>query len=374
MKRKKVFVICSVILIVMLLLAVVIPRLKKSQNISELYDFIKVQRMDLSEKIDGTGKVVALEKKDLYSDYAGSVERVNVKAGDSVKKGEILLSISSSVLKDQWQNADSTLKQAELNLKQAQTELATEIALNSISKDNAIRVESAYHKVASSKEQVNQAKQQAEALKLKNDGYYAGDQKLLIRAPFNGQIAWVNINEGDKISTQTLLTTVINPDTLGVEALIDENDISLVEKGQKVTVIGNDSDQSENSGLITEISILGQSSGEIVSFPVRIKITDKPEGLLPGMSVDVNVFASEYPDVLTVPASSISTQKGRNFVNLRKGDRVVQAEVKLGIKQGKYWEVKSGLKAGDQIVVFKPALLSKQSSLSGGPGMGSLRR
>lgn len=372
--KGKSFVIIGVIGLVLLVSSLLL--FSKRSGLKDLagrYDFFAITRMDLSETIDATGNVLALAKKDLYADYEGAVEAVNVKGGDYVKKGDVIIAIKSSILKDQWQAANNALKQAELNLAQASALLTTELALNQIQKTNAIQLESYTHQVSLYREQVKQSKIQLNALKEKNDGYYMADnEKLFIRSPFTGQVAWINVQPGDKVIPQTLLGTVIKPDALGVEAQIDQNDINLVKLGQKAIITGKDSKQSDNYGSVTETSILGMESAEVINFPIRIKLTGATRGLQPGMSVDVTVMAEEHSDVLAIPAGSVIQKDGRDLVQVKRNDRLVSVAVELGFKQGKYWEVKSGLKAGDEVAVAKPILLSTETTVKRPrmPGMG----
>ncbi len=360
MQRKPVVIIGIIVLILLVSISIVFLNKRNPKNLAQNFDFFSVQQMDLSENIDATGNVLALEKKDLYADYEGAIEVINVKGGDYVKKGDVLITIKSSILKDQWQDANAALKQAELNLVQASALLTTELALNKIQKTNAIQLESYTHQVSLYREQVSQAKTRLNALEEKNDGYYmAGNEKLFIRAPFTGQVAWINVQPGDKVIPQTLLGTVIKPEALGVEARIDQNDINLVKPGQKAIVIGKDPKQSENYGSVTEISILGKENEEVINFPVRLKLTGMPRGLQPGMSVDVTILAEEHSDILAIPAGSVLQKDDRDLVQVKRDGRLVSVPVKLGFKQGKYREVKSGLKIGDQVAVAKPVLLSK---------------
>lgn len=362
MRRKPVVIIGIIVLILLGSLLTVLLKKGNQKNSSRNHDFFTVKRMDLSETIDATGNVFALEKKDLYADYEGAVETINVKGGDQVKKGDVLITIKSSILKDQWQEAKAALKQAELNLVQASALLTTELGLNRIQKSNAIQLESYTHQVSLYREQVSQAKTRLKALEEKNDGYYMADnEKLFIRAPFTGKVAWINVQPGDKVLPQTLLGTVIKPDALGVEAQIDQNDINQVKLGQKAIVIGKDLEQSENEGLVTEISILGEEKEEVVNFPVRIKLNGTTRGLQPGMEVDVTVLTTGYTDVLAIPAGSVIQKDNQDFVQVKRGNHLDLAAVELGFKQGKYWEVKSGLKVGDEVAIIKPEFASKQS-------------
>ncbi len=345
-------------------------------DLARSHDFYPVKRMDLSETVDATGTVLALEKKDLYADYEGAVEAVNMKAGDTVKKGDILITIKSSTLKEQWQEAEAALKQAQLNLGQASAMLATELTLNKVQTSNALQLENYTHQVSLYREQVDQAKTRLNALEEKNDGYYMADnEKLFIRAPFDGKVAWIDVRAGDKALPQTLLGTVIKPDALGVEAQIDQNDIELVKPGQEAIVTGKNQDQSENLGSVYETSILGVESEEVVNFPVRIKINGTPQGLQPGMEVDVTLLTAEHAGVLAIPAGSVTQEEDHSTVQIKRGDRLVTVPVTLGLKQGKYWEVTAGLKEGDQVAVAKPAQIATSGNgRSAGPRMPGLRR
>lgn len=362
MGRKPVVIIGITVLILLGTFLTALLKKGNQKNSSQNYDFFTVKRMDLNDTIDATGNVLALEKKDLYAGYEGAIEAINVKSGDQVKKGAVLITIKSSILKDQWQEANAALKQAELNLVQASALLTTELALNRIQKTNAIQLESYTHQISIYREQVGQAKTRLNALAEKNDGYYMADnENLFIRAPFTGKVAWINVRPGDKVLPQTLLGTVIKPDALGVEAQIDQNDINQVKPGQKAVVTGKDLGQSENEGLVTEISILGEEKAEVVNFPVRIKLNGTTRGLQPGMEVDVTVLTTGYTDVLAVPAGSVIQKDSQDLVQVKRGNQLDLVAVELGFKQGKYWEVKSGVKVGDKVAVAKPEFAGKQS-------------
>lgn len=384
MKKKTVIILSSVV--VLALVSAFFFFRPHSKNSLAQYDFSPVSPMNLSEEVDATGKVLALEKKEVYPDFDGTVEQINTQAGASVKQGDPLLTIKSTSLNSQWQQANTALKQAKINLSQASAELATELALNKVTKNNALQIETYSHQISLYKSQVKQAEKELNDLNARNDGVYAsGNGKLVIRAPFNGQVAWVDVTEGDRITPQTRLVTVTKPNALGVEAQIDQNDISLIKIGQRAEIIGKDQAQTGNMGKVTEISSQGQSSldnglvnasatsatSEIINFPVRIQLDGSTQGLRPGMSVDVTVLAVEHPDALAVPAGSVIHDNGKDLVRVRKGDQVIPVAVKLGLKSGKYWEVLSGLHAGDQVAIPKPPALKQPGGLSGGgPRMG----
>lgn len=348
------------------------------------YDFVTVKRMDLSERIEATGQVIALEKKELYPDFEGTVQKINVKAGDDVKAGDLIMTLDSTLLNSQWQDANSLLKQAKINLNQAKTQLATEIALNRISKNNALQLEAYTNQVRLYSEQVKQAEHDLQSLKAKNNSVYTSkNNQLSIHAPFSAKISWVDVMEGDKISPQSRLATLIKPDRLGVDAQIDENDINLIRTGLPVQVAGKDTKQTVNSGRVSEISSQGHSTvvsggtgaqpitDGVINFLVRIMLHGTPKGLLPGMSADVTILASSHPNAVTIPAGAVTRMGGNDMVRIRRGDKILPIKVNLGLKQGKYYEVKFGLKPGDRVAVAKPPSIANFSNGTvGGQRMG----
>lgn len=349
------------------------PKANPMKDIMKKYNLVRVQKMDLGETVEVTGSVYPLEKKEIYSDFNGIVKSVRVKAGESVQKGDVLLTIDSASLKEQWDQADNAVKQAKLNLAKAKVQLSTELAINKVSTSNALQLETYTHEISLSKEQVKQAEEQLSALKEKNDGRFQ-DGVLTIRAPFSGQVAWINVKQGDKVLPEILLATVMKSGALGVEADVDQNDIGLIRTGQTAKIIGKDDGQTENTGSVTEISAQGETTDQVINFPVRMKVIGSSRGLKPGMSVDVTIIAKEYPNVLSVPAAGVVEQNGRTFVNVFQGNRIVPVAIKLGYQQGKYWEVLSGLKSGDRVAIQKPVLVSKGSGFGQHPPAGPFGR
>jgi HlyD family secretion protein len=166
--KKKTVIILGSVVVLAFVLAFIFFRPHAKNSLAQ-YDFSSVNPMNLSEEVDATGKVLALEKKEVYPDFDGTVEQINVQAGASVKKGDPLLTIKSTSLNSQWQQANTELKQARINLSQASAELATELALNKVSKNNALQIETYSHQISLYKSQVKQAEKDLNDLNARND-------------------------------------------------------------------------------------------------------------------------------------------------------------------------------------------------------------
>ena len=86
---------------------------------------------------------------------------------------------------------------------------------------------------------------------------------------------------------------------------IDELDISSVEVGQEVRITADAVEGKTYTGVVTEVSVAGTTSGGITTYPVTVRI-DETDGLLPGMNVDAEIVISSADDVLAIPSAAVS--------------------------------------------------------------------
>lgn len=96
------------------------------------------------------------------------------------------------------------------------------------------------------------------------------------------------------------LCTICDLSYLEMTLNVDELDISDVEVGQIVTITADAVEDTVYTGVVTNVSVAGNTSGGIATYPVTIRI-DETDGLRPGMNVDAEIVISSAEDVLAVP-------------------------------------------------------------------------
>jgi RND family efflux transporter MFP subunit len=141
---------------------------------------------------------------------------------------------------------------------------------------------------------------------------------------------------------------------LRVRANVDQVDLGRVQPGQRIVVTANAFAGRAWSGVITELvpHVVVKESRSVSEGLARL---DPPtEGLVPGMTVDVDIVVAEAPNALQVPAEAIFYQAGKPFVYQIDGARVRVTPVEIGLTSVTATEVTQGLGDG-AVVVTGPA-------------------
>jgi HlyD family secretion protein len=189
-------------------------------------------------------------------------------------------------------------------------------------------------------------------------------------APFDGIVSAVNIEAGQTVSASTVAIEIVDPSVVEVSATVAEVDVPQVKVGQKVTISLDALPDDEFSGVVSTISIVGNSQSGVVSYPVSITL-DVPSGVVlrGGMSGTATITTMEIDNVLLVPAAAVSGASTNNpTVTVMVNGTPEARQVKLGQSNDVYTQILSGLNAGDEIVVAYTS--SSSSSSQGGISIG----
>lgn len=338
-------------------------------------EIIRVERRDLSETVDGDGDVVFSTNGGIYPAYKATVQKIHCRAGDKVNKGDLLMVLTSDSLKSSWVEAEYNYQTAKLNLSLAQKALERQKVLYQAQGTTIDELESAQNSVALNEVSLREASSNLELLTQTTDeaNFVGSDHRtIMIRAPFNGEVAWVEVKPGQTVSaigssssdssSNNLLLYLVAENSLEVEATVDETDIDQVKSGQKAKVILNDANQTELIGTVTEVGSYGSDDSGVIVFPVRIRLDKARVTIRPQMTADVSIYITSKPDVLAIPSGAVLKIRGKTMVKKVNGSISELIEVELGVASASYVEVRSGLGEGDQIMVNQKADQSTPNS------------
>ncbi len=232
-----------------------------------------------------------------------------------------------------------------------------------------------------------EAEVQADQVALSNSKQRLADTKVM--SPMDGVVSARNVQKGTIISSGITnvgggTTTVVLSDLsrMFVLAAVDESEMGRVAIDQPVTATVDAHPGRKFKGRVVRIATKGVNVSNVVTFEVKIEILDERKNLLkPEMTANVQIVAAQADDVLVVPAQAVTRKGRKTFVNVLKTAATETAalvqeerEVKVGLGDGEFWEVKEGLAEGEEIVIKKEEPQSKwradQNRMPMGPGMG----
>lgn len=340
-----------------------------------------------------TGTVQARALSKISSQYAGRIKRILKRDGERVKKGETLLEIENN-------DANAQLRLAEANLRGTKTELSQlllsrDMVVSQASStlnqtraklDNAAanldRANSLYTKGMISKQEMDSAKStfdvaqadyesaranelqgkmkdeeiktaRARVDQMESNLQLAGVQlgRTYITAPYSGIITELFVEEGELLSIGTPVLEMADESTMEVDAVIDEVDVGKLRIGQDVKLTFDAFKEKQSLGKILEISpYITTTKEQNRTVNIKVGITTGQDGILVGMSTDVEVITGRAKDVLYLPTNAIIEKADGQFVFIAEKGVAKEKKIKTGLSNWDTSEVIEGLREGDEVI------------------------
>lgn len=269
----------------------------------------------------------------------GIVEAVFANAGDKVKKGQLLVVISSQSIADQR----SELLAAEKRLNLAQLTFKREKTLW----EEKISAEQDYQQARQALQEAEIVVQQARQ-KLQAIGATAGSPQLTryeIRSPIDGVITDKQVALGQVLAGTEKLYVISDLSSVWAEMRIYAKDINAVKVGQEVLIRSTAFD-AEAKGTVTYVgALVGEESRTAMA---RVVLANADRRWLPGLPVNVELNAHEVKVPIAVSVEALQNLDGENVVFRRDGENFQAQTVKLGQRDDRHAEILEGLEAEDR--------------------------
>jgi len=184
-----------------------------------------------------------------------------------------------------------------------------------------------------------------------------------IEAEFDGRVNALAVEEGDDVYAGDSLVQVADFTHMRVNLRVDEYDIADVAVGQKCTVTATATEKTFESEIAT-IDYVSASGGNVAYYSA-VCYVDVDEGIYPGMQVTVSIPQEEAKDVVVLKMDALSFDMSNSAFVYMKNEEGVMGEVpvEVGVSNGNYVEIKSGLADGDE--VFVEAEVETTNAVSG---------
>lgn len=180
----------------------------------------------------------------------------------------------------------------------------------------------------------------------------------VMRAPFAGTIYKTAVKDGALVRLGDPVLSLADLDRLRVRANVDQVDLGRVQPGQGVVISANAFPGRRWHGVITELvpNVVVKDSRSVADGLARLE--PPTDGLVPGMTVDIEIIVAEASDVLTVPNEAVLHEGEQRFVYRVAGRRLRKTPVTTGLSSVAEVAITSGLEDGAVVVVGPTAGLA----------------
>lgn len=287
---------------------------------------IQVKPRALASTLEVPGSLLPFEETEIRSEISGRIISLNLKEGQEVKKGLLLVKLFDEDLK------------AQLNKLKVQLEIALKTAerQRELLKINGI-----------SQQEYDLSELQVSNLRADMDLVRVNISKTEIHAPYDGRLGLKNISVGAYISPATLLTTISQVKKLKLQFTVPERYGSQVLSGQEVNF------QLDGTNTVYRASVMATESTieeNTRSLMVRGIVEAKDAFLMPGAFAKVRMILQRQADALMIPSQAVIPQGRKKQVILFKNGVPAFTDITTGLRDSSDVQVLSGIAAGDTVI------------------------
>ncbi len=332
---------------------------EQPEQLPPTVDFLQISiaNADVAKKYPGA--IEGAVNVDLKAQVSGYLEKIFVKEGDYVQKGQALFKIKAEVFNEQVNNSLATLKAALAAQANAKLEIEKIRPLVEGKVVSEIQLQTAQANYEAASAQVNQAKAMLSSSKI-------NAEFSLIKAPISGYIGRIPNRIGNLVTPADLvpLTTLSDINQVFVYFSLTEADYIafMKEKGlQKnintVSLVMADGSEYEHKGKLEFAS--GNIDRTTGSIALKAIFPNPDKLLRSGGSAGV-VLQKAYQTALLVPMASVKDIQDKYFIfSLADSNKVVMKPFEIEGKSGSNYIVKSGISAGEKIALTSIDVLNE---------------
>ena len=305
---------------------------------------LTLQLRPVEQSTELVGTVKSRRSTTVQPQVEGFVTRILVRSGDRVQPGTPLMQIDSSMQRAAVASLESQRTSREADLRHAQQEAARMKTLLEAGASSQSELEQAQTTLATAQAQVRAAEAQVSQQRVVL-GYH------LVSSPTAGVVGDVPVRVGDSVTRSTVLTTIDQNAGLEVYIGVPVQEAEHLRIGLTVQLL------DDRGRLLTSAPLSFVSpSVDARNQSVLAKATlERPEGLRTEQFVRVRMVWTQAPG-LTVPVVAVNRVNGQYFAFVAEsgpGGQTVahQRAVDLGVVVGNDYVVKSGLEAGEKLIV-----------------------
>ncbi|GAB3227603.1 efflux RND transporter periplasmic adaptor subunit [Hymenobacter seoulensis] len=285
-----------------------------------------VKTTNLADEVAATGSILAEESVVIKSEISGKITSLNIKEGQPVRKGQLLLSINADEIQ-------SNLRKQEYNIK--------------LFRDQERRQKTLLDKEYISAQEYEQANNQLLTAQADLATLRASLAKAYVRAPFDGVLGLTTATVGTYVSPGAEITTLSRVKPVKIDFTVPSRFANLVRTGDPITI----TDEASNKKYEAKVYALDPQIDPVSrTQTVRARYANTQNELRPGAFVKVNLQLGQTSEALQVPTETVIPEASGYSVYTVENGKMVPKKVKIGVRSDRLIQITDGLAVGDSVI------------------------
>ncbi|CAN5907020.1 hypothetical protein BH11PSE8_BH11PSE8_44480 [soil metagenome] len=295
------------------------------------YIYANVQRGDIEDLVSATGALQPRDYVDVGAQVSGQVKKIHVEVGSEVKEGDLLAEIDAeqSAAKVDANRASlraqqATLIEREVNLAKADRDLQRQKNLMAEEGTTTELLQNADTALKTARTQLASLKAQIEQLQASMRVEEANLKFTKIYAPMSGTVVTIAAKQGQTLNASQSAPTVMriaDLSTMTVQTQVSEADVSKLRGGMQSYFTTLGSSGRRWYGQLRKVEPTPTVTNNVVLYNALFDVPNPNKSLMTQMTAQVFFVAAEARDVLMVPMSALTMQRGANAGGGGRRDR-----------------------------------------------------
>ena len=335
--------------------------IKTNSRSAITYETEKLSYETIEEKIVATGSVIPEDEVNIVPQISGIIDEIYVEEGEEVNEGDLLAKIKVVPNEQALNSAEGRVKTSRIILNNSRKEFDRNKKLfdkGVISEQEFNSIELRYNQDA---QNLDNAMSDLQIIKLGSIGGSAATNTI-VRSTVKGTVLVVPIKEGDQVieantfNPGTTISTVADLSKMIFEGMVDEGEVGKLSVGLPLKISLGAIEGKEYDAKLTLISPKGADVAGAIQFKIEGEVYLDDEFIVrAGYSANASIITDVKENVLAINEALIQydNKSKKPFVEVEIGDQKFERrEIEIGVSDGVYAEILSGVTENDNIKVW----------------------
>jgi membrane fusion protein, multidrug efflux system len=326
-------------------------------------DLLTIASTDISRAIPMTGSLKPVNQAMVKAKIAGELQAFKVREGMQITAGQVIAQIDASEAQSRLSEREAQLRSVSAQVDQARRTADS----NKVLLEKNFISQNAFDLTRSNLD-VAIANRDAIAQQIIQSKKALADTRIL--SPINGVVSERFVQPGEKLGIDARIVSIVDLSQMEIEAPVPASDIAAVAIGQNIS-LQVEGVTGAQIGKVSRIAPATQAGTR--SVIVYVSLANKNPQIRAGMFAQGSLNLETKSNIIAIPLSALREAAGRNFVYLISNGKLIEREVKLGLRNERasasngssgIIEITEGLKIGEEIVALNLGPLAVNSPVA----------
>lgn len=334
----------------------------KNQEAPVVYETEKPETKTIVKTTIATGNIVPDEEVLIKPNISGIIEAVYIKAGESIKAGDMIAKIKVVANVSNLSSSQNQVQAAKIELDNQQKLFNRQKTLfdkGVISANDFQAAEVAY---SQAKQNYNAARQGLDIIKTGTTSGLGNYANTVIRSTVTGMVLDVPVKVGNQViesnnfNEGTTIASVADVGRMIFVGKVDESEVGKIKEKLPIEITVGAIENKKFDAVLTDIAPKGKTENGAIQFEIKASLTNRDDTFIrAGLSANASIILEKAENVLAIKEALVQfdekTQKP--FIEVATGtQKFERRDVVLGVSDGIYVEIKSGVQSSDKIKIW----------------------